>query len=69
MPLANKLTLLNVADGSRILPAYLSDNYFSLLPGESREIDIDDPASAAQSAPQLALRLESFFANHSYSVS
>jgi hypothetical protein len=32
MPLANKLTLLNVADGSRILTAYLSDNYFSLLP-------------------------------------
>jgi glycosyl hydrolase family 2/Ig-like domain-containing protein/concanavalin A-like lectin/glucanase superfamily protein len=54
--LANKLTLLDAADGSRILPAYLSDNYFSVLPGESREIDIDYPASAAQGTPQLALR-------------
>ena len=56
MPLANKLTLLNAADGSRILPAYYSDNYFSLLTGESREIEIDYPASASQAAPQLALR-------------
>ena len=32
--LADKLTLLNAADGSRILPAYFSDNYVSLLPGE-----------------------------------
>jgi Exo-beta-D-glucosaminidase Ig-fold domain/Glycosyl hydrolases family 2/Concanavalin A-like lectin/glucanases superfamily/Glycosyl hydrolases family 2, sugar binding domain/Glycosyl hydrolases family 2, TIM barrel domain len=54
--LADKLTLLNAADGSRILPAYFTDNYFSLLPGESREINIDYPASATQSAPQLALR-------------
>ena len=30
--LQNKLTLVN-ADGSRILPAYYSDNYVSLLPG------------------------------------
>ncbi len=54
--LANKLTLLNASGGSRILPAYLSDNYFSLLPGETREIDIEYPAAAAQSAPQVALR-------------
>jgi hypothetical protein len=54
--LSNKLTLLNAADGSRILPAYYSDNYVSLLPGETREIDIQYPASAAKSAPQVALR-------------
>jgi len=54
--LENKFTLLNAANGSRILPAYYSDNYFSLLPGESREIDIEYPASAASGAPQLALR-------------
>ena len=33
--LADKLTLLNAAYGSRILPAYYTDNYVSLLPGES----------------------------------
>ncbi len=55
--LENKLTLLNAADGKRILPAYLSDNYVSLLPGESREIDVTYPASAGEGAkPELTLR-------------
>ncbi len=54
--LAAKLTLENISDGSRILPAYLSDNYVSLLPGESREIEIAYPAKAAVSSPKLALR-------------
>jgi hypothetical protein len=51
----NKFTVLN-ASGGRILPAYLSDNYFSLLPGETKEVDIDYPASAGTGAPQLGLR-------------
>ncbi len=54
--LADKLTLLNAADGSRILPAYFTDNYVSLLPGESREVEITYPAKAANSAAQLAIR-------------
>jgi hypothetical protein len=54
--LANKLTLLNAADGSRILPAYYTDNYVSLLPGESREIEIEYPAKSATSPAQLGLR-------------
>ncbi len=54
--LASKLTLLNSADASRILPAYYSDNYLSLLPGESREIEIEYPASSANGPAQLALR-------------
>ena len=54
--LQTKLTLLNASDGSRILPAYYSDNYVSLLPGESREIDIDYSASAAKGAPELGIR-------------
>jgi hypothetical protein len=54
--LQNKLTLLNASDGSRILPAYYSDNYVSLLPGESRVIEIEYPASAANAAPELTLR-------------
>jgi beta-galactosidase/beta-glucuronidase len=54
--LENKLTLLNAGDGSRILPAYLSDNYVSLLPGETREIEIEYPASAGQGLAQVAIR-------------
>ena len=55
--LQNKLTLVKSSDGSRILPAYFSDNYVSLLPGESREMDLEYPVSAADGAtPQLTLR-------------
>lgn len=54
--LENKLTLINNKDGSRILPAYYSDNYVSLLPGETREIDIKYPETAAGSTkPELTL--------------
>ena len=51
--LNTKLTLLD-ASGQRILPAYYSDNYVSLLPGETRTIEIAYPA--APSAPHVALR-------------
>ena len=54
--LTNKITLLNASDGSRILPAYYSDNYVSLLPGESREIEIVYPAKSANGAASLSLR-------------
>ena len=50
-----KLTLLG-ADGSRILPAYLSDNYVSLLPGEMRDIEIESPANTLRTEPHLAIR-------------
>jgi hypothetical protein len=53
--LATKLTLLDT-QGQRILPAYYSDNYISLLPGESREVKIEYAVSAAQGTPAIALR-------------
>ena len=53
--LANKLTLLD-AKGARILPAYYSDNYVSLLPGERREIEVRYPASKYTGIPTIALR-------------
>ena len=37
--LETKLTLLD-SQGKRILPAYFSDNYISLLPGEVKEITV-----------------------------
>jgi Exo-beta-D-glucosaminidase Ig-fold domain len=52
----NKLTLKNAADGSRILPAYYSDNYVSLLPGESKQIEIEYPVSAGKGLAQIGLR-------------
>jgi hypothetical protein len=54
--LENKITLVNAGDGLRILPAYYTDNYVSLLPGESREIEIEYPAKSATGAAQLTLR-------------
>ena len=53
--LMNKLTLLNAATGARILPAYYSDNYVSLLPGETKDINVEFPASAG-STPKVGLR-------------
>jgi hypothetical protein len=38
-----RLTLRDAKTGARILPAFYSDNYFTLLPGESRQITIKTP--------------------------
>lgn len=54
--LQTKLTLLNASNGLRILPAYYSDNYVLLLPGESREVDIEYPTEAAKGAPEVGIR-------------
>ncbi len=54
--LAVKATLQNAKTGERILPAYLSDNYVSLLPGESRTITARYPASAGVGAAKFGLR-------------
>jgi hypothetical protein len=52
--LAAKLTLVD-GRGERILPAYYSDNYLSLLAGETRQLEIRYPGSHAGPA-QLRLR-------------
>ncbi len=51
-----KLTLEEAKGGLRILPAYYSDNYISLLPGESETVTIHYPTSAAKGSPALGLR-------------
>ena len=48
-----KLTLQDTATGARILPAYYSDNYISLLPGEHRTITVEYSGKAA---PSFGLR-------------
>jgi beta-galactosidase/beta-glucuronidase len=54
--LTSKLTLENAADGERILPAYYSDNYVSLLPGEAADITISAPENQIHGASKLGLR-------------
>lgn len=44
--IALKLTALE-PDGARLLPAYYSDNYISLLPGEERTVTVHAPVEAA----------------------
>lgn len=53
--LNTKLTLVD-AQGQRILPAYYSDNYLSLVPGEQREIEIRGPAAAVLRTARLQVR-------------
>ncbi len=53
--LALKLTLKDARTGARILPAYYSDNYVSLLPGESATVSIRFPAGLSD-APALGMR-------------
>jgi len=48
-----KLTVLN-ADGTRILPVYYSDNYVSVMPGESQSIVVR--CRASQAPASVALR-------------
>lgn len=48
--MATKLTLFG-ANGAQVLPALFTDNYVSLLPGESRHVEIRYPASAAVKGP------------------
>jgi Exo-beta-D-glucosaminidase Ig-fold domain/Concanavalin A-like lectin/glucanases superfamily/Glycosyl hydrolases family 2/Glycosyl hydrolases family 2, sugar binding domain/Glycosyl hydrolases family 2, TIM barrel domain len=53
--LQDKLTLVDATTGERILPAYYSDNYVSLLPGEAKDVTIEFPASAGNN-PAITLR-------------
>ncbi len=49
-----KLTLKDAATGDRILPAYYSENYVSLLPGEERTLTVEFPAGHQK--PAIGLR-------------
>jgi hypothetical protein len=42
-------------DGKRILPAYASDNFISLLPGEERSVVIDIGRDQANTAATVRL--------------
>ncbi|WP_348264773.1 glycoside hydrolase family 2 TIM barrel-domain containing protein [Telmatobacter sp. DSM 110680] len=52
--LMTRLTLKDAATGERILPAYYSENYVSLLPDEERSLTIAFPSGGAK--PAIGLR-------------
>jgi hypothetical protein len=54
--LNTKLVTARAADGSEVLPAFYSDNYVSLLPGEERTITIDMPELDAKQPLRLNIR-------------
>jgi hypothetical protein len=54
--LNGKLGVFDAADGSEVLPAFYSDNYVSLLPGETRSITIDLPKKVEGHRLRLNLR-------------
>ena len=54
--LATKAVLLDAKSGTRILPAYFSDNYVTLLPMETRLITVRYPSALAAGQPRIDLR-------------
>ncbi|HJQ30774.1 MAG TPA: LamG-like jellyroll fold domain-containing protein [Pyrinomonadaceae bacterium] len=54
--LAVGVTLRDAANGARLLPAYASDNYISLLPGETRRVSIETTATPAGRDLQVELK-------------
>jgi hypothetical protein len=53
--LATEVTLRDANTKKRILPAYASDNFISLLPKETRRITVEIPASTSRGEMQVAL--------------
>jgi hypothetical protein len=51
-----KLTLLEADGKTRVLPAYYSDNYVSLLPGEKKEIVVECSKEAVKDGLSVGLR-------------
>ena len=51
-----RATLRDAATGARLLPAYMSDNYVSLLPGERRRLTVEAPAATAGAPARVELK-------------
>jgi len=52
----NRLSLVDPATKKRILPVFYSDNYLSVLPGETRTVELDYVPAAEAAAPQLSVQ-------------
>jgi hypothetical protein len=53
--LATQVTVREARSKARVLPAYSSDNFISLLPGERRRLTIEVPASAVRGEMEVGL--------------
>ncbi|MDP4129148.1 MAG: glycoside hydrolase family 2 TIM barrel-domain containing protein [Bacteroidota bacterium] len=51
----NRIALVDPQTKKRILPVFYSDNYVSVLPGESSTISLEYPASSAYPAPLVSV--------------
>jgi hypothetical protein len=49
-----KLNARDALTGKRILPAYISDGYFSLLPGETRNITVECPVNRLSDSVKIS---------------
>ncbi len=54
--LNTKLTTFDAKDNKQILPAFYSDNYISLLPGEEETLTLDLPGTSNQDPIRIDLR-------------
>jgi hypothetical protein len=60
--LATRLKLVDPASGLLVAPVLYSDNYFSLLPGESKRVTLEFPARSA-AGDQVSLQVEGWNVN------
>jgi hypothetical protein len=51
----NRVSLVDAKTKQRLLPVFYSDNYFSVLPGESKTITLDHPSRAGET-PMVSVR-------------
>jgi hypothetical protein len=51
----NRLSLVDAKTKKRILPVFYSDNYVSVLPGETRTITMEYTAEAGEAAPVVSV--------------
>ena len=56
----NTLQLYDANSDKRILPAFYSDNYFSLLPGESKTMEIDIPSHEKKKITDISVKVSGF---------
>jgi len=56
----NHLQIYDSKSNERILPAFYSDNYFSLLPGESKTVTIDVPKGVRKEAADMSVELSGY---------
>jgi mannosylglycoprotein endo-beta-mannosidase len=52
----NRVSLVDPATKKRVLPVFYSDNYVSVLPGESKTVTLDHPPGAGAAAALVSVR-------------